>query len=373
MAKSKIEFFVRELFSLAGITINGDHPYDIQVHNDAIYSRLYHDKALGLGESYMDGWWDCEALDQCIDKILRAKLEKKIKGSFWLQWRLLRSKLVNLQKHSRAFQVGEQHYDLGNDLYRAMLDKRMNYSCAYWKNASNLDDAQEAKLELVCQKLGLKPGLTLLDLGCGYGSLAKYAAENYGARVSGVSVSKQQVELAREMCDGLPVEINLLDYRDVSGQYDRVISIGFMEHVGYKNFRTYMKTVYRTLKDDGIAFIQTIGENVSTTICNAWTNKYIFPNGMLPPISLLAKAMENLFVMEDWHNFGPDYDKTLMSWYANFEKAWPRLKEKYNERFRRMWHFYLLGSAGTFRSRRSQLWQIVMTKTGTKQPNCRIV
>ena len=372
MAKSKDESLARKLLSLAGITINGNQPYDIKVHNEALFKRVLNEEALGLGESYMDGWWDCESLDQFVDKISRAKLEEKVKGNLKMQWHVLRSKLFNLQKHSRAYQVGQQHYDLGNDLYKAMLDKRMNYSCAYWKNAANLDDAQEAKLELICQKLGLKPGMTVLDLGCGYGSFAKYAAEKYGVQVTGVNVSKQQVELGREMCKGLPVELKLEDYRNVSGKYDRVLSIGFMEHVGYKNYRTNKETVYRTLKDDGIALIQTIGENVSTTTCNAWTNKYIFPNGMIPSIAQLAKAMEGLFVMEDLHNFGPDYDKTLIAWHNNFENAWNRLKENYDERFRRMWRYYLLNSAGGFRSRSNQLWQIVMTKPGIKQPNCRI-
>ena len=370
MAKSKE--VAEHLLDLAGITVNGNKAYDMQVHNEQLYRRLISDAALGLGESYMDGWWDTPALDQLIARVTAVDLEQKVKGNLKLKLQVLKSKLFNFQKRSRAFQVGEQHYDAGNDLYRAMLDKRMAYTCGYWKKARTLDDAQEAKLDLVCKKIGLQKGMSVLELGCGWGSFAKFAAGKYGAQVTGVTVSKEQVELGNAECKGLPVTIELKDYREVSGVYDRVLSIGILEHVGYKNYRTYMEVADRCLKDDGIAFIHTIGGNVSTTITNPWTDKYIFPNGMLPSIAQIARAMEGLFVMEDLHNFGPDYDKTLMAWYGNFEKAWPCLKEKYNERFYRMWKFYLLSSAGGFRSRYNQLWQIVMTKTGRVQPDCRI-
>lgn len=366
---AKINF--QKLAEFAGVAINGDRPFDIQIHNENLYERILRGGALALGESYMDGWWDCRSLDQFIDRILRARLEDRIKKDWKLIWHILQSRIFNLQKSSRAFQVGKRHYDIGNDFYQQMLDKRMLYTGAYWKNAKDLDEAQEAKLELVCRKIGLEPGMTVLELGCGWGSFAKYAAEKYGVKVTGVTVSKEQVELGRKMCNGLPVEIKLQDYRSVSGKYDRVISIGIMEHVGYKNYRTYMKIVNRTLKDDGIALIHTIGSNISDTTSNPWTTKYIFPNGMIPSIAQIGRAMEGLFVMEDWHNFGPDYDKTLMAWYNNFEMAWPDFKDKYGERFYRMWCYYLLSSAGAFRSRHIQLWQIVMTKPGREQPNCR--
>ena len=367
----KAEKIVSELLMGAEISVNGKMPWDIQVHNDGFFRRILSDAVLGLGESYMDGWWDCEALDEFINKVLRAKLDNKITGNWKTALYLLQTKLLNRQKRSRAHQVGK-HYDLGNELYRAMLDTRMNYTSAYWKNADNLDAAQEAKLELVCRKIGLQANMTVLDLGCGWGSFAKYAAEKHGARVVAVNISKEQVRLARELCQGLPVEIRLTDYREVDGKFDAVISIGILEHVGYKNYRAYMEVVHRCLKEDGVAFIHTIGSNISRTCTNAWTNKYIFPNGMLPSISQIAKAMEGLLVMEDWHNFGPDYDKTLMAWYDNFNRAWPQLREKYGERFYRMWRFYLLSSAGGFRSRTQQLWQIVMTKPGKEQPACRI-
>ena len=307
----KAEKIILELLSGADISINGNRPWDIQVHDNRLYRRLLSDAALGLGESYMDAWWDCEALDELVDRLFRANLDIKVRGDWQTVLYVLRTKLCNRQKKSRAKQVGEQHYDLGNDLYRAMLDSRLNYTCAYWKNATNLDEAQEAKLDLVCKKINLKPEMTVLELGCGWGSFAKYAAEKYGAKVVAVNISREQVKLGRELCRGLPVDIRLQDYREVDGKYDAVISIGILEHVGYKNYRTYMEVVNRCLKDNGIAFIHTIGSNTSITCVNKWTDKYIFPNGMLPSIAQIAKAMEGLFVMEDWHNFGPDYDKTL--------------------------------------------------------------
>jgi cyclopropane-fatty-acyl-phospholipid synthase len=370
---AKSETVIRQLLESAEVEVNGPNPWDIQVHDSRFFDRVLREVDLGLGESYVDGWWDCQAIDQFIDRVLRAKLDKKIKGNWKILLHVLRSKLFNLQTSARAFEIGEHHYDLGNDLYQAMLDKRLNYTCAYWRNASDLDQAQENKLDLVCKKIGLKPGMTVLELGCGWGSFAKYAAEKYGVEVLGVTVSARQVELGMELCKGLPVELRLQDYREVDGQYDRVISIGVMEHVGPKNYRTYMEVVERTLKPGGYGFFHTIGTNSSEIRTNSWTEKYIFPNAIVPSIAQLAAAMEGIFIVEDWHNFGPYYDPTLMAWYANFESAWPRLKDQYDERFYRMWRFYLLSSAGGFRSRHSQLWQVVFTRPGDPQPDCRFV
>ncbi len=372
MNTASLEHLLRSLLETADIRVGGGRPWDIRVNDQGFYAQTLRKGALGLGEAYMDGWWDCPALDQFFDRALRARLDQKVTGNLTAAWPLLKSRFLNLQKRSRAFQVGEEHYDLGNDLYRAMLDKRMNYTCGYWRNATTLNKAQEAKLDLVCRKIGLKRGMTVLELGCGFGSFARFAAARYGAHVTGVTVSKRQVEYGMETCKGLPVDLRLMDYRSVEGTYDRVISIGILEHVGYRNYRTYMEVVNRTLKEGGIAFFHTIGSNVSTTSSNAWTTKYIFPNGMLPSMVQLARAMEGLFVVEDWHNFGPDYDRTLMAWHRNFEKAWPRLRGKYSERFYRMWRYYLLSSAGGFRSRQTQLWQVVLTRPGTPQPDCRL-
>ncbi len=368
----KAETVIRDLLALAFIEINGGNAWDIRVINNHFYDRVLRDGSFGLGEAYMLGWWESPSIDEFITKVLKARLDEKVKNESRYLFQILRAGLFNRQSRSRAFDVGMKHYDLGNDLYRSMLDKRLNYTCGYWKNAQNLDEAQEAKLDLVCRKIGAKPGMTILELGCGWGSFAKYASEKFGVSVIGVTVSKEQVTLGMEICKGLPVELRLQDYREVQGSFDAVISIGVMEHVGYKNYHTYMEVVNRCLKPDGIGFFHTIGSNKSITTGEPWTDKYIFPNGMLPSITQLSAAMENLFVIEDLHNLGPHYDPTLMAWHANFETAWPHLQKKYGDTFYRMWCYYLLSSAGGFRSRHQQLWQIVFTRIGTPQPDCRV-
>ena len=359
-AKAAIESLLAE----SGITLNGDKPYDPHIHNDDFYRRVLSHGSLGLGESYMDGWWDVEKLDEMVSQILRARRDKKVRSPR-LIINVVWAYLVNMQSKRRAFQVGEEHYDIGNDLYEKMLDKHMTYTCGYWRDAKNLDDAQEAKLDLVCRKLGLRGGERILDIGCGWGSFAIFAAEHYGVRVTGVTVSKEQVALATQRAGDLPVTFHLQDYRDIDDEpFDHVVSLGMFEHVGYKNYQTFMRLVDSVLKPGGLFLLHTIGSNRSVRTTDPWIHKYIFPNGMLPSIRQIGDAFENIFVMEDWHNFSADYDKTLMAWFKNFDEAWPILKNAYNERFYRMWKYYLLMCAGTFRARENQLWQLVLSKEG---------
>jgi cyclopropane-fatty-acyl-phospholipid synthase len=247
-----------------------------------------------------------------------------------------------------------------------MLDKRMNYSCAYWHKAMTLEDAQEAKLELICRKMGLKPGMSVLDIGCGWGGFAKYAAEKFDVKVTGVTVSQEQVEYARKDCRGLDVDIKLQDYRELNDEFERIISIGMFEHVGSKNFKTFMKVVHRCLVTNGLFLLHTIAGNSSVNSTDQWINKYIFPNSMLPSAKQITIAAEGLFVLEDWHSFGQYYDKTLMAWYQNFTENWDQIKDGYDERFYRMWAYYLLSCAGSFRARRNQLWQVVFSKQGIR-------
>lgn len=352
-----------ELFATADVKIDGERNWDIKVNNEKFYSRVMREGSLGMGESYMDGWWECDQLDECINKVLRADLPSKVRKSIKLLPWYLGQRVLNPQTRSRARKVGEQHYDVGNELYQAMLGERMVYTCAYWKNSSNLNEAQEAKLDLVCRKLKLERGMTVLDIGCGWGSFLKFAAEKYGINGLGVTISKEQTKLARENVDGLPIEIKRQDYRDVTGQFDRVLSLGMFEHVGLKNYRTYMKVTRDRLAENGLALLHTIGGNNNRSV-DPWLARYIFPNSMLPSVEQISKAMQGLFVLEDWDNFGTDYDPTLLSWYANFESACPQLKEKYDDRFYRMWKYYLLSVAGASRSRTMQLWQVVMSKHG---------
>lgn len=353
-----------QLLSSAGININGDNPWDIRLKNEEFYNRVLTQGSLGLGESYMDGWWECDRLDQFFDRLLSAKLDRKVKNNLALLGRLILAQIFNLQSKSRAFNIGEAHYDTGNDLFEAMLDKRMVYTCGYWKDTDNLNDSQEAKLDLVCKKIGLKPGDKVLDIGCGWGSFLKFAAEKYQIQGVGVTVSKEQIELAKKNCQGLPIEIRLQDYRDINEKFDHIVSLGMFEHVGSKNYRTYMKVIHKNLKDSGLFLLHTIGGLRSVRGTDAWINKYIFPDGQLPSISQIGKSIEDLFVMEDWHSFGTDYDKTLMAWHQNFNTHWDQLKQNYNDRFFRMWNYYLLCCAGSFRARKNQLWQVVLSKNG---------
>lgn len=368
MTKKSMKKFVEEYFQRAGIAINGPHPWDIQVLDDRFYPRVVSQGSLGMGESYMEGWWESPNLDQMIYRIFRS--QQKFKGESTLEamvhW--IQAYVVNLQSKPRALIVGKKHYDIGNELFMKMLDKRMTYSCGYWKNAKNLDEAQEAKLELVCQKIGLQPGMRVLDIGCGWGSFAKYAAEKYGVEVVGITISKKQLELAQDLCKGLPIELRLQDYRDLHESFDRIISIGQMEHVGYKNYGVYFDIVHRCLSDEGIFLLHSIGSNRSVHEGDPWMQKYIFPNGMLPSIKQLASAFEKKFVMEDWHNFGAYYDNTLMAWFHNFDTHWNEIKKDYDDKFYRMWKYYLLACAGVVRARHLQLWQIVFTKYGV--PGC---
>jgi cyclopropane-fatty-acyl-phospholipid synthase len=307
--------------------------------------------------------WDVESLDEMMYRILKAKLQNKIRIDLPFVWRWMRAKIFNMQRE-QVFAVAQRHYDIGNDLYGVMLGKRMVYSCGYWKVAKDLDDAEEAKLDLICRKIYIDKGQTVLDIGSGWGSFLQFAAQRYGARGIGVTVSKEQVEYANSAKGDLPIVTRLLDYLDVDGRYDRIVSLGMFEHVGYKNYRLFMKKVHSLMRDDGIFLLHTIGGNVSVSQGEAWFQKYIFPHGMIPSIAQIGAASESLFSMEDWHNFGPDYDKTLMAWFANFDAHWPQLQGAYGDRFYRMWKFYLLTCAAAFRAREMQLWQIVFTKVG---------
>ncbi|MFP4374981.1 MAG: cyclopropane fatty acyl phospholipid synthase [Spirochaetaceae bacterium] len=361
--KNRYRRKIERLLDGTDIRINGDRPWDVQVHDERFYRRVLAEASLGLGEAYMDGWWDCERIDEMLTRVLQAGLDRKMVARI-LALDVIRAKLVNLQSPRRAFTIGERHYDIGNDLYERMLDSRLTYSCGYWKNAGTLDEAQEAKIDLAARKLGLEPGMRVLDIGCGWGGAARYMAEHYGCEVVGVTVSQEQVDYANEHKGNLPVDIRLQDYRELDDTFDRIVSIGMFEHVGVKNYRTFMETVRNLLTDEGLFLLHTIGGNRSVQQGDPWISRYIFPNSMLPSARQITSAVEEIFVLEDWHNFGAYYDTTLMHWVENFDAAWPELRERYGDRFYRMWKYYLLSSAAGFRARKNQLWQIVLSPNG---------
>ena len=365
MSQDKLRQKLEELLSFADVKINGDRPWDMRVHNDQLYAKSLAKGSLGLCESYMDGWWDCDRLDEFSDRILKAHLYTRV-TPLTNFFQVFKAKLFNLQKPSKAFKIGKHHYDIGNDLYRQMLGERLIYSCAYWKDATTLDEAQDAKLDMICRKLKLQPGMRVLDIGCGWGGTAMFAAKHYGVEVVGITVSENQYQLGKKLCDGFPIEIRLQDYRSLEGLFDRILSIGMFEHVGYKNYVTFMKVVKRCLKNDGLFLLHTIGGNTSVTKIDPCIERYIFPRSMLPSPNQISDAIEGLFVLEDWHSFGVYYDKTLMQWFKNFHDNWDVLKKNYDERFYRMWKFYLLSCAGSFRARVNQVWQIVFSPEGVQ-------
>jgi cyclopropane-fatty-acyl-phospholipid synthase len=362
-ALSGAQQVVAELLAKANVAINGGREWDLQVADPGVLDCVISNGNLGLGEAYMDGLWDVEHLDQFFHRILSAHLDQQVRP-VGLAFHAMRARMLNLQNLKRAWAVGEAHYDLGNEFYAAMLDPRMTYTCGYWRDADNLVEAQEAKLDLICQKLQLKPGMRVLDIGCGWGSFMGYAAEHYGVECVGVTISREQAEWAQARYAGLPLEFRLQDYRSIDERFDRIASVGMFEHVGRKNHRKYMEVAHRCLADDGLFLLHTIGKNQRNSTPDPWVDKYIFPNGDLPSIGQIGDAADGLFVVEDLHNFGADYDKTLMAWHANFEAAWPRFAPQLGERFRRMWKYYLLSCAGAFRARDIQLWQWVLSKEG---------
>lgn len=362
---SRLHHGMAELLKKADIQLDGRRPWDMKLNAPGVPEQAFSRGNLGLGEAYMNGDWEAEQLDEFFFRVLRARLPDRVQP-IRLVFHALCARFLNRQSVSRAWQVGEAHYDLGNEFYAAMLDPRMTYTCGYWENASNLAEAQEAKLELICRKLQLKPGMRVLDIGCGWGSFMGYAAEKYGVQCVGVTISKEQTAWAKQQYPDLPLDFRLMDYRAINEKFDRIVSVGMFEHVGRKNHRVYMDVANRCLKDDGLFLLHTIGKNQRNSAPDPWVDKYIFPNGDLPSIGQMGDAMDGLFVVEDLHNFGADYDKTLLAWYANFEAAWPRFASQLGERFYRMWRYYLLSCAGAFRARDIQLWQWVLSKEGVR-------
>ena len=354
----------QELLAPAGIVINGSNEWDPQIHDQRLFRRVIQQGTLGLGEAYMDGWWDCERLDELMSRSLRAGLLGAVRNNLRFLLFFGFSRLFNLQSRKRAFIVGEKHYDIGNDIFVAMLDPYMNYSCGYWEEAQDLTKAQEHKMEMICRKLQLERGMHVLDVGCGWGGLSQWMAERHGVKVTGITISSEQADFARQRCRDLPVRIDLTDYRNLEGRFDRIVSVGMFEHVGRQNYANYFRIMHSLLVPGGLFLLQTIGARRHVYSVDPWIEKYIFPNGMLPPARAIVDGADKLFTIEDWHNFGADYDRTLMAWHQNFVDAWPDLSGKYDERFRRMFEYYLLTCAGAFRARENQLWQVVLSAGG---------
>ena len=354
-----------EILTAAGIPVNGSEPWSIQVHNEKVWDRVLSQKQLGFAESYMDGWWDCQELDVMLTKLLSINVLKLLKPSPALALHVAKSTFLNNQTKRRAAENAKYHYNIGNDLYSRMLDEEMVYSCAYWAHAQTLGQAQLAKFDLICRKLDLQPGMRLLDIGSGWGGFLRYAVKNYGVEATGISPADNQINLAREKSEGLGITFIQQDYRDLQGQFDRIVSIGMMEHVGPKNYKTFFQKCDELLTNDGRMLHHTISSNLTKQVTDPFFDRYIFPGGVLPSLAQIAGAVENVFVIEDVHNFGPDYDRTLLEWQRNISSKWSEIPQ-YDERFRRMWNYYLLSSAAGFRAGNLQLLQCVFQRVGQR-------
>jgi cyclopropane-fatty-acyl-phospholipid synthase len=355
------------LLDKAGVVVNGSNPWDIQIHNEQFWTRLFAQGSLGLGEAYMDGWWDADDLAEFFNRILRGDVVKGLKVTPNLMWQIAQAKVLNMQTIARSQRVAHMHYS-ETDAYRASLDARMTGSCGYWpEGVTNVDQAQEAKLDLVCRKIQLKPGQRVWDIGCGWGAFMGFAAEKYGASCVGVTVSPDQAAYGRERYKGLPVEFQVKDYREFQGKTDHVVSMGMFEHVGHKNYRTYFEKARSVVSDTGLFMMHSIGSQWSTDTIEPWLDKYIFPGGVIPSMAQIGKAIDGLWSVVDVHNIGPHYDNTLVAWYENFEKNWTKRSTPEDERFYRMWKYYLLCCAGGFRARILQVWQFVLSPTGVPE------
>lgn len=356
--------FLTALLREVDVEIAGVRPWDIRVHDERFFSRVVADGSLGFGESYMERWWECDDLEEMCSRVIRGRLTERVRVNGRLLKTLAAAYVVNLQDKRGARKVAEQHYDLGNEFFEAMLDPAMQYSCGYWRGAANLQEAQLRKMDLICRKLQLRPGMRLLDIGCGWGGLARFAAREYGCQVVGVTISKEQQEFGMSHAKELPVEIRLQDYRDISETFDRIVSVGMLEHVGPKNHRHFMQVAAACLEEEGLFLCHTIGDTCSTSCPDPWIERYIFPNSQLPSASQVTRAAEELFVLEDVHNFGADYEPTLLAWEEKFRRSWERFGGQYGERFYRMWRFYLLSCAAAFRVRSIELYQFLFSKGG---------
>jgi cyclopropane-fatty-acyl-phospholipid synthase len=284
-----------------------------------------------------------------------------------------RNVLINTQIGKRAFQVGHKHYDLGNDMYQLMLGESMGYSSALFNGPNqSLTGAQYNKFDTLCKKLKLQPGMKVLEICAGWGTFARHAAAHYGVEVVGLTVSKEQKAFAEKRCEGLPVKFILVDYRKLprahDNTYDRVVSIEMIEAVGKKNMRGYFSVINRVLKLDGLAGLQAI---VGSGKDDAFLSTRIFPNGHVPSLTEIARGTDGLLRLIDWHSFGSNYDRTLLAWDANFRKHWNKIKnltnsageQLYDEAFYRMWRYYLLVCAASFRIGFNDVAQLVFAKS----------
>ena len=341
---------------------------EIIIKNDIFFNKLLDRGELGLAESYMDGDWESNDLGNLLKKlmfyqdILESKAKYQTINFLYLKIFSTYESFFNTNTLIKSPENIQKHYDVGNDLYNKMLGTTMQYTCAYFnKDDMTLDEAQESKMDLIAKKLDLKEGMDVIDIGCGFGSMANYLAKKYKVKVTGVTLSPEQKNFSDEYFGNENVSIEVKDYRLVRGKFDRVYSVGMFEHIGSKNYKEYFDKCYDLLKDDGIMFCHTMGISRPNYHQNEYfASKYIFPEGELPDMLNLTEGYSEKWRLEDFQNIGISYSKTFDAWRENIGN-WETL-EGYDERFKRMWEYYLHLFAENFRCQNFLLFQNVFTK-----------
>ncbi len=353
---------VEHIFSRAGVSINGTKPWDIRVNDNRFYRDVLINGSLGLGESYMRQQWTTDDLEGLFYRLCSSDLEKTSRRIPSQHFSRLFDFFINRQSHARAKSNAEHHYNLGNDLFFEFLGKFKNYSCGYFENADTLDEAQAAKMHKLCQLLDLKKGDRLLDVGGGWGEFAKFAATQYDCDVTSINIAQEQINHAREHCRDTAVEIVKSDYRDMTGTYNKIAVVAMFTHVGHKNYRVFMQTMSGLLEPGGKMVMETVGGLESKTRCEPWTDKYIFPGGLIPSMEQIDHSVRGLFKRDSVHEFGHHYAVTLQHWHRNFIEAWPRLRAHYSESMRLMFEYFFLSVAGDFRAKGLLHYHIAFSK-----------
>jgi cyclopropane-fatty-acyl-phospholipid synthase len=353
---------VAAVLRTAGIHLGGDQPWDVQVTDPRFYSSVLLRGSLGFGESYMRGWWHVEDLEEVAYRLSRAGLHWVARALPPHLVALAAASFSNRQTRTDSVNLVDRHYNLGNDLFRGFLGRSMVYSCAYFDDTESLDRAQELKLDLICRRLGLKAGERLLDIGGGWGEFARHAALHYGCHVTSINIADEQIRHARERCAGLPVEIVKCDYRDLRGSFDKVAVIAMLTHVGHSNYRRFMTIVHDCLATGGRVLVETLGSRISKVNCEPWTNRYIFPGGVVPSLRQIDRAADGLLARTEVTEFGHHYVPTLRSWNANLHASWPQLAGRYPETTRLMLGYFFLTVAGAFRAGHLKYWHVQLQK-----------
>jgi cyclopropane-fatty-acyl-phospholipid synthase len=346
----------------------------IRIHDSRVERRLLFRPGLAVGEAYTDGSLMIEegTLRDLLDILLKSR-EKAIPTGAW--GALLRAfKAVRFYPEiingiNRSRRNVQHHYDLGNELYRLFLDRDMQYSCAYFRQPGlSLDEAQFEKKEHLARKLMLQPGMHVLDIGSGWGGLALHLARHYGVRVTGITLSREQLEVsvrrAAEMDLSDRLTFQLRDYRETGGQYDRIVSVGMFEHIGQPYFREFFQHVFGLLAEDGIAVLHTIGRMNPPEPIGIWIRRQIFPGAYLPALSELAPILEKLgFLLTDLENWRLHYAETLRRWDERFQQNRREIAALYDEKFCRMWEFYLQSCERAFQHQRLCVFQLQLAKS----------